>query len=57
MASPSQEQIRAQIDKLLPEYAPSGKFARGEQDQLKYKFSKTKTKPNPTIDKHKGGRI
>ena len=31
MVSPSQEQIRAQIDKLLPEYAPSGKFARGEQ--------------------------
>ena len=35
MVSPSQEQIRAQIDKLLPEYAPSGKFARGEQGSFK----------------------
>ena len=35
MASPSQEQIRAQIDKLLPEYAPGGKFARGEQGSFK----------------------
>ena len=35
MVSPSQEQIRAQIDKLLPEYAPGGKFARGEQDSFK----------------------
>tara|TARA_R100001224_G_scaffold45315_2_gene26113 strand:+ start:20 stop:3490 length:3471 start_codon:yes stop_codon:yes gene_type:complete len=35
MVSPSQEQIRAQIDKLLPEYAPGGKFARGEQGSFK----------------------
>ena len=28
-----------------------------EQDQLKYKFSKTKTKGNPRLDKHKGGMI
>ena len=35
MVSPSQEQIRAQIDKLLPEYAPGGKFAREEQGSFK----------------------
>ena len=35
MVSPSQEQIRAQIDKLFPEYAPGGKFARGEQGSFK----------------------
>jgi len=28
-----------------------------EPDQLKYKFSKTKTKGNPRLDKHKGGMI
>ena len=35
MVSPSQEQIRAQIDKLLPEYAPGGKLGRGEQGSFK----------------------
>jgi len=28
-----------------------------EQDQVKYEFSKTKTKGNPRLDKHKGGII
>lgn len=43
MVSPSQEQIRAQIDKLLPEYAPGGKFARGEQGSFK-DFAKEQAK-------------
>ena len=28
-----------------------------EQDQLKYKFSKTKTKGDPRLDRYKGGMI
>ncbi len=43
MVSPSQEQIRTQINKLLPEYAPSGKFARGEQGSFK-DFAKEQAK-------------
>ena len=43
MVSPSQEQIREQLNKLLPEYAPSGKFARGEQGSFK-DFAKEQAK-------------
>ena len=28
-----------------------------EQDQVKYKFSKTKTKGDPKLDRYKGGMI